>query len=91
MCEEDSQGLPLALWEETNEELLFHQTGKTLAICLGAVEEILLTGWNEGKACKRLYSSKRMCVQFLHQPAADVHSLDIRNSNASLSKCHAGF
>lgn len=45
----------------------------------------------KARPIERLYSSKRMCVQFLHQPAADVHSLDIRNSNVSLSECHAGF
>lgn len=62
MWEEGSLGLHLALWEETNEELLFHQTDKTLAMCLGAVEEILLTGWNEGKACKKVvFQQKDMC------------------------------
>lgn len=47
-------GLHLAHLEEKNEELSFHQTGQTLAICLGAVEEILLTSWNEGKAHKEV-------------------------------------
>lgn len=62
MWEEGSLRLHLALWEETNEELLFHQTGKTLAMCLGAVEEILLTGWNEGKACKEVvFQQKDVC------------------------------
>lgn len=27
---------------------------KIRAVCLGAVEEILLAGWNEGKVCKEV-------------------------------------
>lgn len=62
MCKEGSLGLHLALWEETNEELLFHQTGKTLVICSGAVEEIFLTGWNEGKAYREVvFQQKDVC------------------------------
>lgn len=63
MCEENSLGLHLARGGgETNEESYFHQTGKTLAICLGAVEEILLTSWNEGKARKEVvFQQKDVC------------------------------
>lgn len=46
--EEDSLGLHLVHWEEVNGESCSHKAGKHL-VCLGAVEEILLTSWNEGK------------------------------------------
>jgi len=52
----------LACREETNEEFSFQQTVKTLAICLGAVEEILLTSWNEGKAREEVvFQQKDVC------------------------------
>jgi len=45
----------------------------------------------KARSVRRLCLSDRTRVQFLQQPAVGVHSLDIRNSNASLSECHAGF
>lgn len=35
MCEEDSLGLHLAYWEETNEESSFHHMGKTTCNMFG--------------------------------------------------------
>lgn len=62
MCEEDSLRLHLGHCEETNEESSFHQAGKTLAIYLGAVEGIVLTSWNEGKAHKEVvFQQKDVC------------------------------
>lgn len=90
--EEDSLGLHLAHWEETNKGSSFHQSGKTLAICLGAVEEILLTSWNEGKAHEEVvFQWKDVCPIPATTSCWDVHSLDTRTSNASLSECYAGL
>lgn len=72
--------------------VLLPQSRKTLAVCLGAVEEILLTSWNEGRVRKEVvFQWKDVCPIPTSASCWDVHSLDIRNSNTSLSECHAGF